>query len=62
VLQYLSILIEERPGDILLALEATASQPKSFRQQLRQGIKKLSNKKLGFELENIGRILGINFF
>jgi len=41
--QILSVLIEERPGDILLALEATASQPKKFRQQLRQGIEKLSN-------------------
>jgi hypothetical protein len=48
--QILSVLIEERPGDILLALEATASQPKKFRQQLRQGIEKLSNHKQKQEL------------
>ncbi len=40
--QILSVLIEERPGDILRALEAIPSQPKKFSQQLRQGIKKLS--------------------
>ncbi len=41
--QILTILLEERPGDILLALEATASQPKMFQKQLRQGINKLTN-------------------
>jgi hypothetical protein len=49
--QILSLLIEDRPGDILLALEACQSQPKKFRQQLRQGIKKL-NTHLQARLEN----------
>jgi hypothetical protein len=51
--QLLSLLIEERPGDILLALEATQSQPKKFRQQLHQGIKRL-NKNLQTQLKVYG--------
>ncbi|MDM8558668.1 GSU2403 family nucleotidyltransferase fold protein [Candidatus Parabeggiatoa sp. HSG14] len=41
--QILSILIEDRPGDILLALEAVQSQPEKFRKQLRKGIEKLNS-------------------
>jgi hypothetical protein len=36
--QLLSILIEERPGDILLAFEAAKSRADKFYQQLRKGI------------------------
>jgi hypothetical protein len=47
--QLLSVLIEDRPGDLLLALEAIPSQPDKFLKQLRQGIKQL-NKPLQQQL------------
>jgi len=50
--QILSVLIEERIGDILLALEASQLQSKKFRQQLHQGIKMLNNT-LRTQLEKI---------
>jgi hypothetical protein len=39
--QLLEVLVEDRPGDILLAAEAARGQQKKFQQQLRQGIRRL---------------------
>lgn len=39
--QLLSVLIEDRPGDIQLAFEAAKKMPNKFNEQLQNGIKKL---------------------
>lgn len=39
--QLIELLLQDRPGDLILAWEATEQQPEKFQQQLKQGIKRL---------------------
>lgn len=42
--QLISVLVKDRPGDLLLGWEAALEQPKRFMQQLRSGVKRLSRQ------------------
>ena len=39
--QLISVLLKDRPGDLLLAWEAALDQPGKFLEQLRRGTRKL---------------------
>ena len=51
--EVLVALIEDRPGDVVLALEAAHQMPPKFTRQLRDGLQHLDGPELRSEIENI---------
>lgn len=42
--QMIELLVQDRPGDLILAWEAAQQQPEKFQQQLKQGVKRLPDE------------------